>query len=106
MKTSDTAANSGSWDGALGDGWASWSPQCVTEDVLTTQSISRGLLRSMPYLAHLFCSNGNTGHFPAVLLMSWYEWHVFWVSDIANLATNGFGRMMEAEPGGNCRKEV
>lgn len=27
------------------------------------------------------------------------------LSDIANLATNGFGRMMEAEPGGNCTKE-
>lgn len=37
----------------------------------------------------------------AVILMSGTY---FEVSDIANLATNGFGRMMEAEPGGNCRK--
>ena len=38
----------------------------------------------------------------AVILMSGIY---FELSDIANLATNGFGRMMEVGPRGNCTKE-
>lgn len=64
----DTALNSGNWNSVLGNGWVSWSPQSVTEDVLATQSVSQGLLHSTPYPAHLCCSNGNTGHLPAVPL--------------------------------------
>ena len=64
----DTAVNSGNWNSVLGNGWAFWSPQHVKEDMLTTQSFSQGLLHSLPYPIHLCCSNGNMGHFPAVLI--------------------------------------